>query len=182
MSVEPYQWIIFNNAKLGINQEDSQPASIDLELGDNIKILRITFNPFKLIKLLYYYLKGKKIEDISKYIVKKEKTMQDGDILVCLPLHLYIMHTDEYLKIPETHGALLCMKSSMGRMGFSHNMAGWFDPGFEGQGVLEITTVLPGLLVFRKKIAQLIYLRLTQKTDKPYKGKYSKQKGAQEAL
>lgn len=184
--IEPYQWLQKNQTFIGtINKDSLQPASLDLHLGDSVVIMRISFNPIRWLK--FFLWKRKKItnhQDLvrNNLIIRKEVSLENKGSILCLPLRLYILHSQEYIKIDHEHAALLFLRSTTGREGFSHNMAGYFDPGFEGNGVLEVTTIIPGFLHKNQRIAQLAYVKLTEKTDKPYNGKYKAQKGAQEAL
>ena len=92
----------------------------------------------------------------------------------------YLVHTSEYVRIPETHAALITLKSSMSRQGMFLSHPGWVDPGYEGQltfGIecFNLITVIPD----KTKIVQLIFMRLTEKPINPYSvtGRYNKSTG-----
>jgi len=92
-----------------------------------------------------------------------------------LPGQFVLVATLERLKVPLDLAMDLRLKSSRAREGYSHLLAFWFDPGWDGIGTLELTNVnqyrslplYPGL-----RIGQVIYHRLTEAPERPYQGKY----------
>jgi dCTP deaminase len=150
--IEPGQWILSNANDLGVDPRYVNPASVDVCLGNSlIHIVRTTKTELKDL------LQGQEI-------------MFYGD-------GLYICHTREYIKMPLTHAAMLILKSSSGRKGLDHSHAGWIDPGFEGEVTFEFSAHLPTTFAVGSRIAQLVYMRLTEVTENPYTGRYQGQRG-----
>jgi len=74
-------------------------------------------------------------ETYPDYEVMDDLVIESGTIALAV--------TDEYLSIPENLSASIWGRSSIGRLGlFIHN-AGFIDPGFEGQLVLELYNPAP---------------------------------------
>lgn len=153
MSIEPYQWLVEHADELGYKKENCGPASVDLCLGD-----------------VRQYMESKSGFSINP---------------ILLPIFwngcFYLCSTAEYIKVPATHCATINMRSSWARKGMGHKMAGFIDPGFEGQVTLELETSITLSIPRGERIVQLIYHRLTEATEKPYTGKYKGQTGPTEA-
>ena len=140
-----------------------QPASVDLRLGKQFVIVRHW---------------GGDILDFNSQ--PEYQTVSAEDFLV--PSHSFVLATTaEKLCLPHDLTAFVEGRSSVGRMGLFIQNAGWVDPGFEGQLTLELynANTLPIRLRAGRRICQIVFCRLDQKTKKPYKGKYQGQKGAQ---
>lgn len=78
-------------------------------------------------------------------------------------------------------GGQLMLKSTTGRNGIDHMLAGWFDPDFCGDATLEFVnnnykpyTLMPGA-----RIAQMVFPIMLSPVDKPYRlnGRYQGQSG-----
>lgn len=68
-----------------------------------------------------------------------------------------LLHTEHVLHVPEDKSGLLLLKSSRGREFWQHAFSGWFDPGFKGQGVLEVyAPVIPINIKHQQLVAQLV--------------------------
>lgn len=149
--IEPYQWLVENAEKLGYNKANCGPASVDLRLGE---------------------VKGYEPHTKLFHLVESN-TLYKGCFYLCSTL--------EHIRVPETHCGFINMRSSWARKGLGHKMAGFIDPGFEGQITLELETAIDVFAPMGLRIVQLIYQRLTEPTSKPYSGKYLGQRGATEA-
>ena len=91
--------------------------------------------------------------------------------------------TIERFAMPSDVGAEVKDKSSNARR-FVLVQNTWIDPGWTGYLTLELTRLLPWPVRIKAgtPIAQLIFHRLEQPTDQPYRGKYQDQApGAQPA-
>ncbi len=85
-----------------------------------------------------------------------------GFILAC---------TEEYIRVPNDLEAVFCLKSSRGREGWEHALAGFIDPAFHGRVTLELKNfnkhqylkVEAGML-----IGQLRFSRLDAVPIRPY--------------
>ena len=87
--------------------------------------------------------------------------------------------TIEYIKMPSNAAGALYLKSTMGRKGLDHCLAGWIDPAFEGQITLElhahkVLTLYPG-----ERVVQLVLMDVSE--CRPYNGRYQFQKGVTDA-
>jgi len=98
------------------------------------------------------------------------------------PGQMALLSTKEWIVVPPKYAAFLTLKSSRGREGYDHALAGWFDPGFRGNGVLEVyAPAVPTWLHSDLKIAQIIYLTMLQEPVRSYDGHYQDQKGVTES-
>lgn len=107
------------------------------------------------------------------------------DEKIFYPGALYLLDTLEYIKIPPCWAGELMLKSSLGRQGLEHLHAGWFDPGFEGTGTLEIKNMAPWPITLKRgqKIVQMAFHELKALPEKSYQvtGRYNGQRGPTEA-
>ncbi len=90
----------------------------------------------------------------------------------------------EYIHLPNDICAEVKDKSSNARL-FVFVQNTIIEPGWEGFLTLELTRFLPWPIRLRKgtPIAQIVFKRLDEPTDQPYKGKYNKQsRGPQPAI
>ncbi|MCS7099784.1 MAG: deoxyuridine 5'-triphosphate nucleotidohydrolase, partial [Sulfolobales archaeon] len=90
-----------------------------------------------------------------------------------LPAGTYVVRYCEYVKIPEDSVALAIPRSSLLRSGVALFTAVW-DPGYEGRGygLLSVLNKYGVKLGVRAQIAQLVYVKLTEKSALPYRGTY----------
>lgn len=86
--------------------------------------------------------------------------------------------TAEMVRVPSSLEAVFQLKSSRGREGFNHLLAGYIDPGFSGRVTLELQNVnrfkyLP--LKEGLRIGQLRFMRMDQAPGRPYSltGRYN---------
>jgi dCTP deaminase len=86
----------------------------------------------------------------------------------------------ETVRLPDNLTAFVEGRSSIGRIGLFIQNAGWVDPGFEGQITLELYNAnsLPIRLQAGRRICQLVFCRMDQASDAPYRGKYQGQRNA----
>lgn len=154
-----------NNKELLIDPLDEgciQPASVDLKLGRQFVIIKHW---------------GAGILDFTSQ--PNYQHVEADEFLV--PSHSFVLATTvEKLCLPHDLTAFVEGRSSVGRMGLFIQNAGWVDPGFEGQLTLELYNAnnLPIRLHSGRRICQIVFCKMDQKTKKPYKGKYQGQKGA----
>lgn len=78
------------------------------------------------------------------------------------PGEVVLSTTLEYVKIPRQVACDLKLKSTLGRLWINHSLAGWCDPGFEGNITLELQNLGPEPFVLEagRRIAQLIFIRM----------------------
>lgn len=152
--------------------EAVQPVSIDLRLGDKIRVFR---------------------QDRYPMIDVRQPLENLTELLVIDPLAPFILHpnsfalgiTEEHIELPVDLMGRLDGKSSLGRLGLLvHSTAGFIDPGFKGGIVLEFSNVspLPITLYAGMPIAQISFYQLTSPVERPYghgkrESKYQNQDG-----
>jgi len=142
-----------------ITDESIQPASIDCRLGD------------------HYLL----IEDTHMDILTLDSEIKYRDIegdSITIPPHTFLLATiAEYVKLPNDLTAFVEGRSSIGRIGLFIQNAGWVDPGFEGRITLELYNAnsLPIKLQKGRRICQLVFAKMDQTAENPYRGKYQGQ-------
>ena len=121
-----------------------QPASVDLNLGNEIKTLN---NETYFLDNGDYYLK---------------------------PYEFALASTYEYVEIPKFLVGIVNGKSSIGRLGlFIHITAGYIDPNFKGNITLELFNCTDKKIRLKKgmSICQLILETLTDEPDNSYGSK-----------
>ncbi len=141
-----------------------QASSVDLRLGDEFLIYpeNIGIIDIKSINLN---------NAIEKIKVK--------EFFVIQPKQFVLATTVEYVKLPDDITAFVEGRSSLGRLGLFIENAGWVDAGFEGNITLEFFNannvpikIYPGM-----RICQLVFAKMVEKAENPYRGKYYGQKG-----
>ena len=140
------------------NPDLLNPASIDVTLSDKITV-ELPDNEWHEV-------------DISE------------DPYLLPPGGFIIASTAEWVRIPNNLDCIFKLKSSRGREGYNHMMAGYIDPGFHGNITLELHNcrqfnelpVFAGL-----KIGQLRFSTTDSRPLRPYSvtGRYHGDKGGQ---
>lgn len=142
------------------NPEMINPASIDVTLGPQILVENDhgDFTEF----------------DISK----QDFWMPPGGFVLAV--------TAEWVRIPPNLECCFQLKSTVGRLGYNHALAGYIDPGFSGRITLELKNYrrfkeLP--LSAGMRIGQLRFSRLDSTPIRPYSltGRYNKDSTVQRA-
>lgn len=147
--------------KIGIeplDYNDVQPASVDLRLGDEFKVFKVTSKPY--IDPKY---------DISSYM--ETVKIKEGEPFIIHPNEFALATTSEYIKVPDDLVARVEGRSSMGRLGVTmHVTAGYIDPGFEGKITLEISNIgaMPVALYPGQRVCQIVFETLTTPSETPY--------------
>lgn len=176
MGILPYQKIIEKIKKGEIKIKPSDgiekrigPCGVDLRLGEK-------FKAFKKGQIPYIDLQEKKVAEELMEEIKTE------DFFLIHPHEFVLGETLEEIEIPLDLSAKLEGRSSLGRLGIQiHSTAGHFDPGFSGKPTLEISNIgeLPVKLYPKMPFCQMIFQTLTEKTQKPYSGKYKNPKSVE---
>lgn len=142
-----------------------QPSSVDLRLGNEFLV----------------YPKDLEVIDVkdpyfSNRLVKEIAT-EEGFIIK--PKEFVLATTVEYVKLPDFLTAFVEGRSSLGRLGLFIENAGWVDAGFEGNITLEFYNAndIPIKIYPGMRICQLVFAKMEEKAEKPYKGKYQGQRG-----
>lgn len=106
-----------------------------------------------------------------------------GDSLEIKPGGAFLASTIEYVCIPDWCCATLYLKSSAARRGLDHALAGWIDPGFEGQLTLELHAHRPVTIEAGKCYVQMVVTKMSAPPYSNYQvtGRYNGQTGPTEA-
>lgn len=146
------------------------PASVDLALSDQAIVYDWP---------LHYRLLHRLFPESQKWL-RRRRTVKLPYML--RPGEMALLSTKEWVVVPPKYAAIMTLKSSRGREGYDHALAGYFDPGFRGNAVLEVyANAVPVWLDPGLKIAQLILIAMLQEPSKPYAGHYQNQKGVTES-
>ncbi|MCC6178936.1 MAG: dCTP deaminase [Chloroflexi bacterium] len=138
-----------------------QPSSIDLRLGDKIRVFRNNHIPYIDVR-----------QDSSG--LTEVVTLREGQPFFLRPNEFALGVTLEHITVPDDLVARLDGKSSLGRLGLLiHATAGLVDPGWQGRLTLELAnlTPFPITLYAGMKIGQISYFKMTTPVDAPYGGR-----------
>lgn len=110
------------------------------------------------------------------------KRFQIDDITI-LPGQAILASTLEYIKMPKNCAGSVYLKSSAARRGLDHALAGWVDPGFQGELTLEFHSHRPITLHKGQPVCQLVLMNMEFSPAEDYSvvGHYNGQKGPTEA-
>jgi dCTP deaminase len=137
-----------------------QPSSIDLRLGDKIRVFRN--NHISHIDLRH-----------DTAALTEVVELRPGQPFFLRPLEFALGVTVEHIKVPDDLVARLDGKSSLGRVGLLiHATAGLVDPGWQGRLTLELMNLAPFpiTLFAGMKIGQISFIQMTSPVDNPYGG------------
>lgn len=124
-----------------VQDEQVQPASVDLTLGHSLK----------------------KLDGTEFDLRENDYTLEPNEFI--------LGSTSEKVGIPNDLVAQVDGKSSIARLGVEvHRTAGWIDPGFNGNITLEIHNGgdKPFTLSWEMPICQIIFFTLTSPCERPY--------------
>lgn len=102
------------------------PASIDVTLGKEILVEGRICGP-EALRARWLPV------DLSEFSEEEPFKLRPGNFILGV--------TREIIKVPNWAEAQYQLKSTLGRMGLEHLMAGYIDPGFEGRITLELLNV-----------------------------------------
>lgn len=145
-----------------IEENQIQPASVDIRLGDSFCMLNDCKSGIINIREKPEYMN-----------ITREK-------IILFPGQFILGTTMEYIKLPDNMTAFVEGRSSLGRLGLFVQNAGWVDPGFDGEITLELFNASRFSIELHSgdRIAQIVFAKMERSADKPYAGKYNGQKGA----
>ena len=166
----------------------------DVDIKKALKKGQITIRPFKSKQLQpasYDVLLGNEFEvtdrhrtttiDPSNKIYPKTRTikLKDGEPFILHPNESVLGKQKEFIGADHEHLILLSGKSSLARAGLVvHNTAMLFNPGHYFYPTFELvnTNNVPLILRPGMEIAQILFAKLTSKTEKGYEktGRYDK--------
>ena len=142
------------------DEKQIQPSSIDMRLGDEVKLFKVVRKP---------YIDPKDPDDISTYM--ESTIVPEGEAFIIHPNEFALATTLEYVKVPDDLVARVEGRSSMGRLGITmHVTAGFIDPGFEGNITLEISNIgaMPVALYPGQRVCQIVFETMTSPSEMPY--------------
>jgi len=152
-------------------------CSLDLRLGDKFRVFDHSKNA---------YLDPTK-KDYTNDITTEVK-VKKGDSFIMQPGDFVLAVTMETVKIPDFLLGRLEGRSSLGRLGIVvHSTASIFDPGWDGQCVLELGNLgrMPVALYPGMRICAMTFEQLSTPAEVPYLkkkfAKYKFQSGPQES-
>lgn len=150
------------------NPFQQNPASYDVLLGDKILIEDPEAEP--------YYETDETQRWCEFDISKNPYFLRPGEFILA--------HTLEYVRIPRNIEAVFCLKSSRGREGWNHALAGYIDPKFHGRITLELKNYNQYQSLKAKagmRIGQLRFSKLNAIPAVPYDqtGRYCGDEGVQ---
>jgi dCTP deaminase len=140
-----------------LNEEQFQPAWIDLTLGKEFRAFKSTQSAL---------IDPKKPEDITEAI-----TVDEDKPFIIHPREFILGTVNEYVKFPNDLAGAVDGRSSLGRLGVVvHVTSTFIDPGWEGKLVLEITNIgkMPVALYPGMRICKLVFMKLSSPSEKPY--------------
>ncbi len=136
---------------------------VDLRIGGAIARLRNAGRPF-----------DPHVDDASDFVV-----IEEGKKFIIYPNEHVLLHTLEYIKMPEDLMAFVNLRSSYARIGLIIPPT-IVDANFEGELTIElIGGNFPVVLHKGDRFLHLIFAKLSSKPEKPYSGKYQGQRGIQ---
>ena len=93
-----------------------------------------------------------------------------ADSFRLFPGEVVLASTLEYVRVPRDVACDLKLKSTLGRLWINHSLAGWCDPGFEGNITLELQNLGPEPFVLDagRRIAQLIFVAMEAPPEVAY--------------
>ncbi len=147
-----------------------QPAWVDLRLGNEFLIFRVTGTPYIDTK--------KSTENYTEKIV-----VEKGKPFIIHPGEFVLGKVMEYIKVPEDLVGSVDGRSSLGRLGIVvHTTSSSVNPGWEGHLVLEMANVgkMPVALYPGMRICKITFHKMTSPAEIPYNmrknAKYHEQK------
>ncbi|MCH7828412.1 dCTP deaminase [Patescibacteria group bacterium] len=156
-------------------EEQLGPCSLDLHLGNVMKVFKTTSYPYLDLK-----------REINFEELMDEITVKEGDPFVLQPGAFALAITREEFTLPDDIMGRLDGRSSLGRLGIVvHSTAARFDPGWSGKAVMELGNLGPSPVILYEgmRICALTFETLTSPVEESYakssKRKYSHQQKPQ---
>ena len=153
------------------DQNNLQPASVDLRLGSDFK---------------FFLVASQRVDMADRKVDMQSVSVHDCGFLTLKPGGFVLGSTIERVELGPKIVGKVEGKSSLGRIGLTaHVTAGFIDPGFNGQITLEMFNASPNTILLRPglPICQIAFFECISTCDRPYGSKglgsrYQGQKGA----
>lgn len=134
------------------DMQQVNPASYDVRLGNEILIEGLAIGPLE---------KRERWQRVN---------IDDGYWLE--PNEFILGFTQEFIRVPDDCESIFQLKSSRGREGYNHALAGYIDPGFAGRVTLELHNLNQHHRLQLKTgmlIGQLRFAKLNNRPRKSYR-------------
>lgn len=145
-----------------------QPASVDLELGDWIRLP----NP---------EMFGQVVTMDTDPTWLWTKPIQIGAGYDVLPGGVCLCHSRQYVTMPHNAAGFLQSRSGTGRRIFEHMHSGYFEPSFHGEATFEFYNPAPWVMRIKPgdRLVQLVLMTMEKVPERSYSitGKYNGQTG-----
>jgi dCTP deaminase len=141
-----------------LDENDIQPASVDLHLDRVFRIFRVTRRPYVDVR--------QPMEDLTELV-----SIEDDEPFIIQPGTFVLGSTLESVTLPDDIVARVDGRSSLGRLGLLvHATAGYVDPGWMGKLTLELSnqSQMPIALYYGMTISQISFLRISTPVERPY--------------
>jgi dCTP deaminase len=141
-----------------LDENDIQPASVDLHLDRVFRIFRVTRRPYVDVR--------QPMEDLTELV-----SIEDDEPFIIQPGTFVLGSTLESVTLPDDIVARVDGRSSLGRLGLLvHATAGYVDPGWMGKLTLELSnqSQMPIALYYGMTISQISFLCISTPVDRPY--------------
>jgi len=101
----------------------------------------------------------------------------ESNVIIVYPKEHLLLHTLEYIKLPDYIAGLVNLRSTWARTGI-YVPSTAVDAGFEGQLTIEVIgSSFPVKLYAGDRFLHLLLVKLGTPSAKPYSGEYQKQRG-----
>lgn len=168
------------------NDENLQPASYDLRLGREFKVLRMPslWERLKqniLTRIPFSSAEPAHIDPMDDDITKRVVRLNRGSEFILRPNEFVLGHTQEVVGVPDDVVGVVHGRSSWARVGVNPHLGGYIDPGFEGQITLEFSNLTSAPIKLRvgQRICQIAFHEMNMAASDPYEGKYQGDSGAE---
>jgi dCTP deaminase len=167
------------------NETNLQPASYDLRLGKEFRILKSPslWEQVKrgiLTRIPFSTAEPAHIDPNDEETTQRSVRVKQGGSFILGPQDFVLGHTQEAVSIPDDIVGVVHGRSSWARIGVNPHLGGYIDPGFNGQITLELSneTGTPIKLHVGDRFCQLAFHEMDEAASDPYDGKYQGDTGA----
>lgn len=173
--------VIHNPDRPGILEENLQPCSYDITLGENYYRARNfdgVLNPWDSKSVVEYWGECNKAEVADEEAAVKYHVTPGTKYILLNPGDHILAHTNEYIGGVNNITTMMKARSSMGRCNVTIcRDAGWGDVGYISRWTMEITNnnKCPVVLPVGKRVGQIVFM-WTGSVSNSYSGSYQKEK------
>jgi dCTP deaminase len=141
------------------------PCELDLHISENHARMKQSEQTLDLYKDIYNQFNN------NKYFISKK-----SEDYIIEPNEHFLIESSEYLKVPTYLTALIGLRSTFSRLGFSTPPT-LIDPGFKGKIVFHlIGSSYPVRLYAGMAVFKVVFMYVSSNTE-AYNGKYQNQRG-----